>query len=668
MKAPKDTVSAVAVYRGTMTRDGGKVKKNAKKKGSPVGQAATNNSKANGVKGKANGVKGKANGVKGKAKGGKKVAKWKMLYREADMLSKKVSYGRENQKAKLLKKAQEQQALEEKAKEKAAKQEETTVTNGKKVTKKKNKTSPEKTGKNSGKKENNTKKENKGKNVEGKKKKKKKEVEVAQQNGSLNGAIVMEELLPESDDENEMEVEALSGEDIGAKNTEDSREEGRESFHWIIHPYSEKDFFSKYWEQGPLHIKRESGYYESLFTTADLDKILHNNVVQYSKNLDITSYSNGKRETHNPIGQAHAPVVWDYYNNGCSVRMLNPQTFHARVWKLLATLQEYFNSFCGANVYLTPPDTQGFAPHWDDIEAFILQLEGKKRWRVYSPRTEDEVLPVDSSGNLDANEVGEPILDVTLEEGDLLYFPRGFIHQGHTVEGHHSLHITVSTYQKNTWGHFLQKMLPQAVSAAMAEDVEFRKGLPRNYLDCMGIANMDHNIAGREAFIKKVGEMVGRMLETAPIDAAVDQMGAGFMHDCLPPFLKAVDKSCSVYGGGEKWCKTKRRVVNRVELGPDTPVRLIRGNCLRVVVEADNVRLYHTLENSREYHAEDPQYLELVPESAPVVEALLHAYPKYITIENLPLEEESEKMAVVSGLWERGLLVTAQPLDACYDD
>lgn len=57
------------------------------------------------------------------------------------------------------------------------------------------------------------------------------------------------------------------------------------------------------------------------------------------------------------------------------------------------------------------------------------------------------------------------------------------------------------------------------------------------------------------------------------------------------------------------------------------------------------MRLYHTLENSREYHAEEPQFLEIVPESAPVVEALIHAYPKYITIENLPLEEESEKVS-----------------------
>ena len=40
------------------------------------------------------------------------------------------------------------------------------------------------------------------------------------------------------------------------------------------------------------------------------------------------------------------------------------------------------------NRYLTPAGTQGFAPHYDDIEAFILQLEGKKHWRLYSPRLE----------------------------------------------------------------------------------------------------------------------------------------------------------------------------------------------------------------------------------------------------------------------------------------
>ncbi len=37
--------------------------------------------------------------------------------------------------------------------------------------------------------------------------------------------------------------------------------------------------------------------------------------------------------------------------------------------------------------YLTPPGSQGFAPHYDDIEAFVMQLEGKKLWKIYKERS-----------------------------------------------------------------------------------------------------------------------------------------------------------------------------------------------------------------------------------------------------------------------------------------
>ncbi|XP_068217942.1 ribosomal oxygenase 1 [Palaemon carinicauda] len=483
-------------------------------------------------------------------------------------------------------------------------------------------------------------------------------------------ALVESNEWEESDDEMECVIEAFTGEELDAVNCGDSRKVGQETFQWIIKPYSEEEFFKKFWETAPLIVKRnKKDYYKGLFSTEDFDKILHEQVVLYSKNLDITSYTDGKRETHNPIGQAHPPVVWDYYNNGCSIRMLNPQTFHPRVWKCLASLQEYFNSFCGANVYLTPPDTQGFAPHWDDIEAFILQLEGRKRWKVYAPRNDDEVLPDYSSPNLTDKIIGKPILDTILEPGDLLYFPRGYIHQGHAVENEHSLHITLSTYQKNSWGHYLEKLLPQALNLAMSEDVEFRRGIPRQYLDYMGIVHMDRHPEEREGFKKKVCDLVMRMMENAPFDACVDQRGASFIHDCLPPYLTPEDKQCSAYGGGERWCPKTKTAINRVELLPDTLIRLIRGNCIRLVAEeADKVHIYHCLENSREYHKEEPQFLEITPEVAPAVEALIHTYPSYIAIESLPLATEEEKMAIASGLWERGLLVSAHPLDSPHED
>jgi lysine-specific demethylase/histidyl-hydroxylase NO66 len=87
--------------------------------------------------------------------------------------------------------------------------------------------------------------------------------------------------------------------------------------------------------------------------------------------------------------------------------MLNPQTFDNQVWKLCATLQEFLGSFVGTNMYLTPQGTQGFAPHYDDVEVFIMQLEGKKRWRLYHPRNAQETMPRHSSRNFEQNEIGK---------------------------------------------------------------------------------------------------------------------------------------------------------------------------------------------------------------------------------------------------------------------
>ena len=47
--------------------------------------------------------------------------------------------------------------------------------------------------------------------------------------------------------------------------------------------------------------------------------------------------------------------------------------------QVLAGLEGYFRAVIGCNAYLTPPGSQGFAPHSDDIDAFVLQMEGSKR-------------------------------------------------------------------------------------------------------------------------------------------------------------------------------------------------------------------------------------------------------------------------------------------------
>jgi hypothetical protein len=210
----------------------------------------------------------------------------------------------------------------------------------------------------------------------------------------------------------------------------DSRKEAANLFRKIISPVTNKDFFAKYWEKESMLIKRSQlDYYKSWFSCKEFDKILRNHNLEFTTNIDVTTYVDQEKENHNPEGRAHAPIVWDFFQQGCSIRLLNPQTYSKNIWKYLSLLQELFGTCVGSNIYLTPAGTQGFAPHYDDIEAFVLQLEGKKRWRVYRPLSEDEKLPRFSSSNFKQSDLPDPIIDVVLEAGDLLYFPRGFVHQ-----------------------------------------------------------------------------------------------------------------------------------------------------------------------------------------------------------------------------------------------
>lgn len=156
------------------------------------------------------------------------------------------------------------------------------------------------------------------------------------------------------------------------------------------------DLYRNIWEQRPLLLRRRKPQYnEGWFSTDACDRVLrevHNyniilwltvqcvcccntfvylqNSLDFSVNIDVTSYKDGERCTHNPDGRAVPQVVWDFFKvwvnccspscyvscdwftlqEGCSIRLLNPQTYSRSMWLLTATLQEYFQSFVGANV------------------------------------------------------------------------------------------------------------------------------------------------------------------------------------------------------------------------------------------------------------------------------------------------------------------------------
>lgn len=449
-----------------------------------------------------------------------------------------------------------------------------------------------------------------------------------------------------------------------------SMETAESFFSWLIYPMTKEEFFKLYWEKRPMHISRENtrDYYADILSTSAIDEMFRKHNILFGKNVDITAYRNNERITRTPGGRAHAGVVWDYYRNGCSVRLLNPQTYHARLRELNTGLQEVFNSFVGANAYLTPPNSQGFAPHYDDIEAFVLQTEGSKLWRIYAPRDKSELLPRTSSPNFSQEEIGEPIMEVLLKAGDLLYFPRGFIHQANTVPGEHSLHVTVSTYQRNSWADFFEKLVPAALANAIEENEEFRRGLPLDAFNHLGAVYSDVESPERDALLRKVKKLFSKLLEYAPVDAAADQMVKEYIHEALPPYLTPVEKKCSVLENSD------RMVSNGILKGATTPdlqtrIRLTRSNVLRLVSEEepDTMKIYHSMENSLEYHGEALQCIEIPLEQAPAVEHLIHSYPAFTSVSDLPLDDDLDKIQIAAELWERGLVLTEEPLQVAAD-
>ena len=95
---------------------------------------------------------------------------------------------------------------------------------------------------------------------------------------------------------------------------------------------------------------------------------------------------------------------------------------------------------------------------------------------------------------------------------------------------------------------------------------------------------------------------------------------------------------------------------------------MIRSTAVRLVQEDDTVMLYHSCDNTREFHEVESQSLEIGEELAPAIEHLITTYPAWTRVDSLPLAEQEDRMKVAGDLWERGIVLTQDPLEPKYDD
>jgi len=244
----------------------------------------------------------------------------------------------------------------------------------------------------------------------------------------------------------------------------------------LLAPNTLQAFRDSHYESQPFLIQRTSPhYYDELITIEAVSE--HLGQAKLSS-TDIRLVKEGdemaSREFTYPArsafdGLVNQETLFARFYDG-STMILNAFERHcAKMFHFTQTVERAFHATVQANLYLTPRESRGFGPHWDDHDVFVLQFNGAKEWSIYdSPdvlTTRNRLFKEEDYASV------EPSLRVVLERGDLLYVPRGFVHRARSLS-EISAHVTVGIFTFK-YAELLRRMLDDPESHAW-----LRRSLP----------------------------------------------------------------------------------------------------------------------------------------------------------------------------------------------
>lgn len=285
------------------------------------------------------------------------------------------------------------------------------------------------------------------------------------------------------------------------------------TFQRLIDPVGESTFFKDFWEQQPLVVARDDGgRHRSLLSFDDVDRALDTLDI---KTLRLRIARDGKSGAESRIDNVDEAL--EAFRDGGTLVM---SALHKN-WPALAGLcramEHRISHPFQTNIYLTPPNAQGFAPHFDSHDVFILQVEGQKQWTIYDRPSRFAV----ASRSFAQTGVGDrSVLSAfTLRAGDVAYIPRGFVHEA-TTGPEPSLHITLGALSI-TWSDLLR----DALARLAEDDAAFREAVPPGYAH-------DADAFGRAT--RRLGELLDQLARNIEPRAVLDAQAERFVQGTHP--------------------------------------------------------------------------------------------------------------------------------------
>ncbi|MFD9097858.1 JmjC domain-containing protein [Streptomyces collinus] len=334
-----------------------------------------------------------------------------------------------------------------------------------------------------------------------------------------------------------------------------------------------EDFLAQAWHREYRHVPGALDV-AGMMTWEDLNQILAGHRLQPPR---MRLSRNGETLQ---LGRYTAPVatrrhtVWHRLHpaelqarllEGASLALDSVDELHPPLARLAEAIERDLRIRVQANLYASWTSTEGFGVHWDDHDTIVVQLDGAKRWRIYgTTRPYPLYRDIEDPGEAPA----EPVAELVLQPGDVLYVPRGVWHAVSADQGMRSLHVTCG----------LQTHTPTDLMTWVCEQLlaheDWRRDLPL-------LASPDVQADAVDGMRKRLAELLDGPALLARYRAAMDGQDVGRMMPSLP-YIDAVP----VDGSLRVRLTTARAVL---ETGPEAVTLSAAGSTWEFAPEAEAV-------------------------------------------------------------------------------
>jgi hypothetical protein len=246
----------------------------------------------------------------------------------------------------------------------------------------------------------------------------------------------------------------------------------------LLQPYLVEEFLARHWEREYLHVSRkDDNLAASLVSVKDVDEILTTfyssgthrwDAVRVAHDGFLVSPAEFLRNREGPVAEVDVERIAQMYQGGSSIILNRVHEVLPQVFRFCSALSDFFGVNVHANAYINPPASQSLPLHFDVHDVFMLQAVGEKAWNLYPSPVRLATAAV--QGDNCPEPIG-PGRRVRLQAGEVVYLPRGMLHEGVT-EDRMSLHLSIGVNQY-TWAELLADVLAELEQ----DDEDFRRSV-----------------------------------------------------------------------------------------------------------------------------------------------------------------------------------------------